>query len=499
MSSGIMIEGQWTTQRNLSEPSGKFNVAPTTFRAWVRSDGKSGFKAEAGRYHLYVSLACPWAHRTLIMRGLKGLNDAISVSIVDPILGEMGWMFSHAPEAIADSVNHAQYLQEIYLKADPKYTGRVTVPVLWDKQTQTIINNESLEIMRMLDVEFAELATQKVDLYPHELRPEIDQTISAISQSLNVGVYRAGFTTSQAIYEAAVTELFEQLDRWEMVLSHQRYLCGAQLTEADICLFTTLYRFDSVYYSHFKCNLQRVIDYPNLWNYLKDLYQRPEFKATCNMDYIKRGYYKSMTEINPNRIVPKGPILDFDEPHDRNSKITVYRATQADASTLAELGARTILQTYGAAFPRELIDRHNAEAFNTEQIKADLANPEIVYFLTTVNHQGCGYAKLRPTLTPEVITGVRPIELVRLYLDSGWIGQGIGAKLMQTVLDFAVNQGFKTCWLRVVEANDQALAFYRHWGFVEVGSESYLAGDISVTVLLMQLPLKAGKSDGVAQ
>jgi putative glutathione S-transferase len=319
---------------------GQFHEKTTTFRDRVTADGSSGFKAEAERYHLYVSLGCPWAHRTLIMRELKGLQNVISVSMADVILGNQGWSFSVPPEAIAESVNHVQYLTEIYLKADPTYTGRITVPVLWDQHCQTIVNNESLEIMRMFDVEFAELATHKVDLYPHELRAEIDQTIGAIAQSINAGVYRAGFTTSQAIYEATVTELFEQLDRWETVLGKQRYLCGVQLTEADICLFTTLYRFDSVYYSHFKCNLRRVVDYPNLWNYLKDLYQRPEFKATCNMDYIKRGYYMSMTEINPNRIVPKGPMLNFDEPHDRNAKITIHRATPAAANTLSDLGAR---------------------------------------------------------------------------------------------------------------------------------------------------------------
>lgn len=320
MASGMMIEGKWTTDGNKSDPSGKFNLTPTTFRARVTADGKSGFKAEAGRYHLYVSLACPWAHRTLIMRELKGLNDVISVSIVDPIISDQGWMFTEAPGAIPDWVNHAQYLQEIYVKADPKYTGRVTVPVLWDKQTQTIINNESREIIRMFDVEFAELATQKIDLYPRDLQHKIDEMIDAIYMPINAGVYRSGFATSQAAYEDAVTELFESLDQWETVLSKQRYLCGEQLTEADICMFTTLYRFDSVYHGHFKCNLRRILDYPNLWNYLKDLYQRPEFKATCNLDYTKRAYYMSMTEINPNRIVPKGPIIDFDELHDRDRR-----------------------------------------------------------------------------------------------------------------------------------------------------------------------------------
>jgi putative glutathione S-transferase len=318
MASGMMIKGKWTTDRNDQDQSGKFKRMPTTFRDRVTADGSSGFKAEAGRYHLYVALGCPWAHRTLIMRELKGLNEAISVSIVDPIMSDQGWRFSEAPGAIPDSVNHAQYLQEIYIKADPKYTGRVTVPVLWDKHAQTIVNNESREIMRMFDIEFAEFAMQKIDLYPRDLQQKIDETIDAIYLPINAGVYRAGFATSQAAYEEAVTELFENLDRWDVILSKQRYLCGDRLTEADICMFTTLYRFDSVYHGHFKCNLRRILDYPNLWNYLKDLYQRPEFKVTCNLNDTKRGYYISMTDINPNRIVPKGPIIDFDEQHDRD-------------------------------------------------------------------------------------------------------------------------------------------------------------------------------------
>jgi glutathionyl-hydroquinone reductase len=326
MASGMMIQGKWTIERKDQDHNGRFKEKPTTFRDRVTTDGSSGFKAEAGRYHLYVALACPWAHRTLIMRELKGLQDAISVSIVDPNMSDKGWRFSQVSGAFCDSVNHAQYLQEIYVRADPNYTGRVTVPVLWDKHTQTIVNNESREIMRMFDVEFAELATQNIDLCPHNLQQTIDETIDAIYLPINRGVYRAGFATSQAAYEEAVTELFDHLDRWDIILSKQRYLCGiggaftkeTQLTEADICMFVTLYRFDSVYHGHFKCNLRRILDYPNLWNYLKDLYQRPEFKATCNLDHIKRGYHMSMTEINPNRIVPKGPIIDFDEQHDRD-------------------------------------------------------------------------------------------------------------------------------------------------------------------------------------
>jgi len=215
-------------------------------------------------------------------------------------------------------VNHAQYLYEVYAKADPTYTGRVTVPVLWDTRTHTIVNNESRDIMQMLAVEFAKWATHPVDVYPHALRQTIEDTIDALYVPINSGVYRAGFATSQAAYDEAVTDLFASLDHWESVLSAQRYLCGAQLTAADVCLFPTLYRFDSVYYGHFKCNLRRIVDYPNLWNYLKDLYQRPAFAATCNLEDTKCGYYMSMTEINPTRIVPQGPMLDFDAPHDRH-------------------------------------------------------------------------------------------------------------------------------------------------------------------------------------
>jgi glutathionyl-hydroquinone reductase len=313
MASGIMVSGQWIANGNQRTQNGEFHEIPTTFRNRITASGDSGFKAEAGRYHLYVALACPWAHRTLIMRELKGLQDGISVSIVDPIMSDKGWMFSDAPGTIPDTVNHAQYLQEIYLQANPKFTGRITVPVLWDKQTQTIVNNESREIMRMLDVEFASLATQKIDLYPPELQQQIDETIDAIYTPINRGVYRAGFATSQTAYEQAVAELFESLDKWEIVLGKQPYFCGDKLTEADICMFVTLHRFDPVYYGLFKCNLRRIMDYPNLWNYLKNLYKIPEFKVTCNLDHIKRGYYTSMTDINPNRIVPTGPIVNFDD------------------------------------------------------------------------------------------------------------------------------------------------------------------------------------------
>lgn len=318
MALGMMVDGKWTTDWNERDQSGKFNRSPTKFRDRITADGSSGFPAASGRYHLYVSLACPWAHRTLMMRSLKGLEAVIGVSIVDAVLSEKGWYFSENPGAIPDSVNQAEYLQEIYVKADAKYTGRVTVPVLWDKEKSTIVNNESREIIRMFDTEFAEFATRTNDLYPQDLQQQIDDTIDKIYMPVNNGVYRAGFATTQEAYEEAVTELFQNLDYWEAVLAKQRYLCGDRLTEADICMFSTLLRFDSVYHGHFKCNLRRILDYPNLWNYLKELYQHPQIQPTCNLDHIKRHYYMSHPQINPTRIVPIGPQIDFDEKHDRD-------------------------------------------------------------------------------------------------------------------------------------------------------------------------------------
>lgn len=326
MALGMMVDGQWTTEWTERDTSGKFNRMPTKFRNQITADASSGFPAVAGRYHLYVSLACPWAHRTLIMRKLKGLESAIDVSIVDPLLTDQGWHFSSYPGAIPDSVNQAEYLQDIYRQAKADYTGRVTVPVLWDKQTQTIVNNESREIIRMFDTQFGAIAESNLDLYPTELRDQIDQTIEAIYMPINNGVYRSGFATSQAAYEEAVTELFEALDHWESVLGQQRYLCGDRLTEADICMFTTLLRFDPVYHGHFKCNLKRIVDYPNLWNYLKDVYQFPGIQDTCNLDHIKRHYYASHTQINPTGIVPKGPLIDFSAPHDRDRFATMAAA-----------------------------------------------------------------------------------------------------------------------------------------------------------------------------
>ena len=318
MGLGILAEGKWISRRDQEDEQGRFIRPSTTFRHKITANGSSGFKAESGRYHLYISWACPWAHRTAILRKLKGLEDAIGLSVVAAEIDQNSWEFSDEPGAIPDTVNHTNYLWQLYLLAEPKYSGRVTVPVLWDKQTGTIVNNESREIIRMLDTEFDSFAQKDVNFYPKDLRSKIDETIDAIYQPINNGVYRAGFATTQSAYEEAVTELFDALDYWEGVLAKQRYLCGDIITEADWCMFTTLLRFDSVYYVHFKCNLRRIVDYPNLWNYLKDLYQQPGVRETCNLDHIKRHYYKSHPNVNPTRIVPKGPIIDFEAPHNRD-------------------------------------------------------------------------------------------------------------------------------------------------------------------------------------
>jgi putative glutathione S-transferase len=317
MATGMLIEGTWSKEGYKGDSKGRFMRNPTTFRHWIKADGSSEFQPSVGRYHLYVSYACPWAHRTLIMRKLKGLEKAISLSIVDPIMAEEGWEFSENEGCIRDPIHGANYLREIYVKADSQYTGRVTVPVLWDKQKGTIVNNESREIMRMFDRECDAIATQSANFCPDELTDEIEKTIDAIYQPINNGVYRSGFAMSQEAYDEAVTELFVNLDKWEGVLEKQRYLCGDKITEADWCMFTTLLRFDPVYYVHFKCNLRHIWDYPNLWNYLKDLYQQPGVKETCNLDHIKRHYYQSHPHINPSGIVPKGPIVDLDSPHNR--------------------------------------------------------------------------------------------------------------------------------------------------------------------------------------
>ena len=314
---GRLVEGRWTTEWYSPDERGRFVRGETQFRDRVTADGSSGFAAEAGRYHLYVSLACPWAHRTLIVRKLKKLEGAISVSVVHPVMGDDGWSFAEGPGTVPDTVNGARFLREVYVKARPDYTGRVTVPILWDRERGTIVNNESREIIRMLDTEFAALGDPSVSLYPEPLRAAIDEAITAIYTPVNNGVYRAGFATTQEAYDEAVTELFQALDRWDGLLSRRRYLCGDALTLADVCLFTTLFRFDPVYSGHFKCNLRRLVEYESLWPYLRDIYQTPGVAETCDLDHVKQHYYRSHPTINPTRIVPKGPLLDHRAPHDR--------------------------------------------------------------------------------------------------------------------------------------------------------------------------------------
>ena len=315
---GLLIEGKWQDQwYETKSTGGRFERKESAFRDWVRADGSTGFAPEAGRYHLYVSLACPWAHRTLIFRKLKGLEDAISLSVVDSFMGEQGWSFTEAPGAIPDSVNGARYLHEIYTRADAKYTGRVSVPVLWDRETETIVNNESSEIIRMFNSEFDAIADTSVDLYPVEHCEEIDAVNDFIYPRVNNGVYRCGFATTQEAYEEAFAELFESLDVINERLATRRYLVGDVITEADWRLFTTLVRFDAVYVGHFKCNLRRIADYANLSGYLRDLYQVPGVAKTVNLDHIKRHYYQSHETINPTGIVPVGPCFDLDAPHGR--------------------------------------------------------------------------------------------------------------------------------------------------------------------------------------
>ncbi len=302
---------------------GRFVRAESQFRNWVTPDGEAGpsgtggFAAEPGRYHLYVSYACPWAHRTLILRKLKGLEDAIGVSVVHPHMGPEGWSFAPYPGATGDRVNGHAFVHQLYTAAAPDYTGIVTVPVLWDTRRHTIVNNESSEIIRMLNSAFDGCGATPVDYYPPQLRPAIDAVNARVYEAVNDGVYRAGFAHSQAAYEAAFDGLFEALDALEARLDASRYLAGGRLTEADWRLFTTLLRFDPVYYGHFKCNLWRIADYPNLSNYLRELYQEPGIAQTVNLDHIKQHYYYSHVELNPTRIVPKGPALDLDRPHDR--------------------------------------------------------------------------------------------------------------------------------------------------------------------------------------
>ncbi|MGF1497978.1 MAG: glutathione S-transferase family protein [Elainellaceae cyanobacterium] len=322
---GLLIDGVWHDKWYDTESTGgRFVRQESQFRNWLTADGspgpsgEGGFKAEPGRYHLYVSYACPWAHRTLIFRALKGLEEMISLSVVNWFMGDRGWTFEPAPGVIPDPIHEAQYLYEVYTKVDPEYTGRVTVPVLWDRERQTIVNNESAEVIRMFNSAFDGIGAAPGDYYPDDLRDEIHALNDRIYDTVNNGVYKAGFATTQDAYEEAVKPLFDTLDFLEERLSQQRYLTGDRLTEADWRLFTTLARFDAVYVGHFKCNLRRLVDYPNLWAYVRDLYQTPGVAETVNFQHIKGHYYQSHETINPTRIVPLGPEIDFLEPHGRS-------------------------------------------------------------------------------------------------------------------------------------------------------------------------------------
>ncbi len=316
---GRMIEGVWhRDEGDRAAADGRFVRATTSFRNAVTADGSSGFRAEPGRYHLYVAHACPWAHRTMILRALRRLEDVISVSVVAPSMNDEGWEFGDEPGCIPDSVNGARFLREVYKLAQDDFSGRVSVPVLWDRREGTIVNNESAEIVRMLNTEFNAWGEGEPDLYPAALRDEIDAINEPIYEHVNNGVYKTGFARTQAAYEEAFDALFATLDALEARLGARRYLAGDRITEADWRLFPTLVRFDAVYVGHFKCNKRRIEDYPNLSNYLRDLYQQPGIAGTVNMAHIKGHYYRSHANINPTRIVPKGPELDFTRPHDRD-------------------------------------------------------------------------------------------------------------------------------------------------------------------------------------
>jgi len=316
---GQLVDGKWSTDwYDTKKTGGHFVRAQSGFRNWITADGSAGptgeggFKAEAGRYHLYVSYACPWAHRTLVFRQLKDLAPLISLSVTDAKMpDETGWSFTGTSWSTGDTLNHKDYLWQIYTLAAPSYTGRVTVPVLWDKERRTIVSNESAEIIRMLNAAFNELTGNEGDYYPEDLRQKIDAINARVYDTVNNGVYKAGFATTQAAYEQAATALFDSLDWLEAILGDTAYLAGDQITEADWRLFTTLVRFDAVYFGHFKCNRRRIADYPNLSHYLKALYEVPGVKETVHIDHIKTHYYWSHTSINPHRIVPIGPELAF--------------------------------------------------------------------------------------------------------------------------------------------------------------------------------------------
>ena len=321
---GLLQEGKWVDQwYDTSSTGGRFVRNLPQFRHWITSDGQpgpsgeGGFKAEPDRYHLYVSHACPWAHRTLIFRALKGLENMISVSVVNWYMADKGWTFEAGDGVVVDSVNNAEYMYQVYTAAMADYSGRVTVPVLWDKKNQTIVSNESPEIIRMFNSAFDDVGAIAEDYYPEKLRSEIDELNERIYESVNNGVYKCGFATTQEAYEEAITPLFDTLDWLDERLASKRYLTGSTITEADWRLFTTLVRFDPVYVGHFKCNIRRIDDYPNLSGYVRDLYQQPGVGETVNMQHIKHHYYASHESVNPSRVVPKGPAIDFTTAHDR--------------------------------------------------------------------------------------------------------------------------------------------------------------------------------------
>lgn len=321
---GLLVDGKWQNEwYDTKSTGGRFERKAPSFRNWITKDGSAGpsgiggFKAEPNRYHLYVSLACPWAHRTIIYRKLKGLEGMISMSIVNAFMGDEGWTFAPGEGVVADPIHNAINVHEIYTAAQADYTGRVTVPILWDKKTNTIVSNESPEIIRMFNSAFDEVGALPGDFSPTELLTEIDELNEFIYPTINNGVYRAGFATTQEAYDEAVVEVFDALDTLEVRLENRRYLTGNTITEADWRLFTTLVRFDAVYVGHFKCNLRRIVDYPNIWGYVRDLYQVPGVADTVAMDYIKTHYYGSHETINPTRIIPMGPYIDFDSAHNR--------------------------------------------------------------------------------------------------------------------------------------------------------------------------------------
>jgi putative glutathione S-transferase len=321
---GLLVDGNWVDRwYDTRSTGGRFERQQQAFRSWVTADGGAGpsgdggFAAEPGRYHLYVSLACPWAHRTLILRALKGLEPHIGVSVVHWHMGEHGWTFADGPGVLPDPLHGAQRLYELYQRADPAFTGRVTVPVLWDKAREAIVNNESADIVRIFNSAFDGVGAVPGDDYPEPLRQEIDVINQRVYETLNNGVYRCGFATSQAAYDEAVYPLFETLDWLEDLLGRRRYLAGDALTEADVRLFTTLVRFDPVYHGHFKCNLRRLVDLPNLWAYTRALYQHPKIRPTVDFHHIRHHYYESHPKVNPSGVVPAGPVLDFDAPHGR--------------------------------------------------------------------------------------------------------------------------------------------------------------------------------------